>query len=108
MPRSSGRRGRTRNAQFATATRELRADFETILPALDGIGVEHAWEGLFAITPDSQPYIGPHRRYPKHLVALGYGGNGMTFASLAARLLLEHWRGVRSTDQVLIGYGRLR
>ena len=102
------RRGRTRNAQFATATRELRADFETILPALDGIGVEHAWEGLFAITPDSLPYIGPHRRYPKHLFALGYGGNGMTFASLAARLLLEHWRGVRSPDQVLFGFGRLR
>ncbi|HEV8345802.1 MAG TPA: hypothetical protein VGQ16_04480 [Vicinamibacterales bacterium] len=25
------------------------------------------------------PTSGPHRRYPRHLFALGYGGNGMTF-----------------------------
>jgi hypothetical protein len=35
------------------------------------------------------PFIGPHRRYPRHLFALGYGGNGMTFGFLAARLLLS-------------------
>lgn len=102
------RSGPKRNAQFAKAIRELLADFETILPGLDGAGIEHAWEGLFAMTPDSLPYIGPHQRYPKHLFALGYGGNGMTFASLAARLLLEHWRGIRSPDQHLFRFGRLR
>ena len=102
------RPGRKRNAQFAAATRGLRTDFETMLPALAGIGIEYAWEGLFAMTPDSLPYIGPHRRYPKHLFALGYGGNGMTFGSLAARLLLEHWQGVRSADQRLFSFGRLR
>ena len=31
------------------------------------------------MTADSLPYIGPHRRYPRHWFALGYGGNGMTF-----------------------------
>ena len=94
------RRGRHRSAQFATATRELRTDFETILPALAGIDIEHAWEGLFAMTPDSLPYIGPHRRYPRHLFALGYGGNGMAFGALAARLVFEHWQGVRSPISV--------
>jgi hypothetical protein len=33
--------------------------------------------GLFAMTPDSLPYIGPPRYYPGHWFALGYGGNGM-------------------------------
>src|SRR5262245_28698919 len=33
--------------------------------------------------------------------ALGYGGNGMTFASLAARVLLERWHGVKSGDHKL-------
>ena len=33
------------------------------------------------MTADSLPYIGPHRRYPRHWFALGYGGNGMTFGS---------------------------
>jgi len=60
------------------------------------------------MTPDCLPYIGPHRRYPRHLFALGYGGNGMTFGSLAARLLLEQWRGIRSPDQRLFRFGQLR
>jgi hypothetical protein len=32
----------------------------------------------------------------------------MTFGSLAARLLLEYWRGERSPDQQLFRFGRLR
>jgi glycine/D-amino acid oxidase-like deaminating enzyme len=95
-------------AAFRDATRELRTDFERVFPALVDTGIEAAWEGLFAITPDSLPYVGPHQRYPGHLFALGYGGNGMTFGSLAARLLLEYWRGERSSDQCLFRFGRLR
>jgi len=77
-----------------------------LYPTLAEIGIEHAWEGLFAMTPDSLPYIGPHRRYPNHLFALGYGGNGMTFASLAARILREQWQGVQSSDHQLFAFNR--
>lgn len=102
------RPGQTCSRAFAIATRELRTDFERLLPALVDIEIESAWEGLFALTPDSLPYVGPHRKYPGHLFALGYGGNGMTFGSLAARLLLEQWRGERSADQRLFRFSRLR
>lgn len=98
--------GQSRTRVFATATRELRADFERLLPALADIDIEATWEGLFAMTPDSLPYVGPHPRYPRHLFALGYGGNGMTFGSLAARLLLEQWRGERSPDHRLFRFDR--
>ena len=100
------RAGQRRHAQFARATRELRGYFDALLPALVPIRTQFAWEGLFAITPDSLPYIGPHRRYPCHWFALGYGGNGMTFGSLAARLLLERWQGVRSRDHALFQFDR--
>ena len=60
------------------------------------------------MTADSLPYIGPHRRYPRHWFALGYGGNGMTFGFLAARLLLERWQGVKSRDHALFEFARLR
>jgi glycine/D-amino acid oxidase-like deaminating enzyme len=102
------RQGRRRDQEFATATGELRTEFEAMLPALADIGIDGAWEGLFAMTPDSLPYIGPHRRYPGHLFALGYGGNGMTFGVLAARMLLEQWRGESSPDHRLFRFGRLR
>jgi glycine/D-amino acid oxidase-like deaminating enzyme len=77
----------------------LRADFEAILPALGTIDIDAAWEGLFAMSPDSLPYIGPRRRYPGHWFALGYGGNGMTFGFLAAYLLLERWQVAESRTQ---------
>jgi glycine/D-amino acid oxidase-like deaminating enzyme len=102
------REAQRRDRQFAIATRKLREDFEALLPALAEIGIDSAWEGLFAMTPDSLPYIGPHRRYPGHLFALGYGGNGMTFGLLAARMLLEQWQGIDSPDHRLFRFGRLK
>jgi hypothetical protein len=56
---------------------------------------------LFATTPDSLPYIGPHRRYPRHLFALGYGGNGRLGCSDAA---LDWYRGKRSGDHELFAF----
>ncbi len=98
--------GANRSKQFASATRELREYFRNLYPALSDVGVERAWEGMFAMTPDGLPYIGPHRLYPGHVFALGYGGNGMTFATLAARILLEQWRGIASPDHQLFAFNR--
>ena len=99
--------GANRPKQFTSATRELREYFGSLYPALSEVGIERAWEGLFAMTPDGLPYIGPHRRYPGHAFALGYGGNGMTFAALSARILLEQWRGINSADHQLFAFNRL-
>ena len=60
------------------------------------------------MTPDGLPYIGTHRRYPRHLFALGYGGNGMTFGFLAGRLLLDVVRGIRNPDLELFAFSRFR
>ena len=100
--------GQRRRLQFTTASRDLRAYFEARFPALATVRTEFAWEGLFAMTPDGLPYIGPHRRYPHHWFALGYGGSGMTFGFLAARQLLERWHGVKSRDHALFEFGRAR
>ena len=100
--------GQQRRRQFEIASRDLRSYFEARLPALATVRTECAWEGLFAMTADSLPYIGPHRRYPHHWFALGYGGNGMTFGLLAARLLLERWQGVKSRDHALFEFARMR
>jgi glycine/D-amino acid oxidase-like deaminating enzyme len=98
--------GRARATAFARGTRELREYSETLFPALADIGIDFAWEGLFAMTADGLPYIGPHARYPRHLFALGYGGNGMTFGYLAARMLLERYQGIRSRDHQLFEFRR--
>lgn len=97
-----------RRQAFAPSIKALREYFENTLPAIRSIETEFAWEGLFAMTPDGLPYIGPHRRYPRHLFALGYGGNGLTFGFLAAQLLLDSVRGVPNSDLRLFAFDRLR
>ena len=68
---------------------------------------DRAWEGLFAMTAGSLPYIDPHRRYPRHWFTLGSGGDCITLGFLAARLLLERWEGMKSRDQALFEFARL-
>jgi glycine/D-amino acid oxidase-like deaminating enzyme len=98
--------GTSAASRLSAAVAEIRAHFERVLPALGDVPISDAWEGRFANTPDSLPYVGPHRRYPHHAFALGYGGNGMTFGSLAGRLLVEQWQGVASKDHALFGFNR--
>ena len=52
--------------------------------------------------------IGRHRRYFRYLFALGYGGNGMTFGFLAARLLFEMQSGGTRADHELFAFTRQR
>jgi glycine/D-amino acid oxidase-like deaminating enzyme len=98
-----------RQRAFASSRAQLREYYDALLPALKEIEIEYAWEGLFARTPDGLPYIGTHRRYPQHLFALGYGGNGMTFGFLAARLLLDAFLNRGNPDDLaLFRFGRFR
>lgn len=80
-------------SRIARARERLLGYLARIHPELAGESPEYAWEGLFAETPDGLPYIGEHSRYPRHLFALGYGGNGMTASFLAATTLLDLYQG---------------
>jgi glycine/D-amino acid oxidase-like deaminating enzyme len=75
--------------RIARARSRLLKYLAQVHPELADERPEYAWEGLFAETPDGLPYVGTHSRYPGHLFALGYGGNGMTASFLAAQLLLD-------------------
>jgi glycine/D-amino acid oxidase-like deaminating enzyme len=100
--------GRTRRAALRSRTKHLWNELTELYPALRSRRAEYAWEGLFAITPDGLPYIGRHHRYPRHLFALGYGGNGMTFGFAAGRALVRVAQ--RGGDEIeeLFGFSRMR
>jgi glycine/D-amino acid oxidase-like deaminating enzyme len=100
--------GGSRRRALVGGEAALRDYFERLYPALEKVRSAYAWEGLFATTSDGLPYIGRHRRYPNHLFALGYGGNGMTFGFLAAKLLLEQYQGRVSADHELFAFSRTR
>jgi glycine/D-amino acid oxidase-like deaminating enzyme len=87
---------------------ELTGDLIDLYPTARDLVPEYSWEGLFATTPDGLPYIGTHARYPRHLFALGYGGNGMTFGFLAGEILDRMIRGVARPEDDLFRFGRLK
>jgi glycine/D-amino acid oxidase-like deaminating enzyme len=98
----------TRAAMLRRLAAELTDDLAELFPSLTGVEPDYAWEGLFANTPDGLPYIGTHRRYPRQLFALGYGGNGMTLGYMAAEALVRIAKGKPSADDELFSFGRNR
>jgi len=100
---------KTAPPQVRHRTNELLGELHGLYPAAaNDLKADYAWEGLFATTPDGLPYIGTHRRYPHHLFALGYGGNGMTFGFLAAQIIDRLIRGKARPGDELFRFGRRR
>jgi glycine/D-amino acid oxidase-like deaminating enzyme len=89
-----------------TRADRLRRYLAKLLPELADQPIEYAWEGIFAETTDGLPFIGAHRRHPRHLFALGYGGNGMTASFLAAKLLLARYRNHPDSREALFSFNR--
>ena len=46
-----------------------------------------AWAATFGSSPDGLPALGPARNMDKVYLAYGFGGNGVTFASLGAQII---------------------
>lgn len=86
-------------------TDRLAAQFAQMFPGIR-FDVDWSWSGTFAETADGLPYIGTPPEFPNGYVALGYGGNGITFAQVAADLLLDLFLGRGNPDAELFRVGR--
>ncbi|AVI62542.1 NAD(P)/FAD-dependent oxidoreductase [Halomonas sp. GFAJ-1] len=76
-----------RDARVIEKAQGLAAKIETLWPALD-INPTFCWAGTFAETSDGLPYFGPHASLgPRVHFALAYGGNGITYSVVGAKLL---------------------
>jgi glycine/D-amino acid oxidase-like deaminating enzyme len=65
-----------------------------------------AWTGTFGESKDGLPYIGPHKKFPGAQFALGYGGNGITFAAIASGIIPDLISGTKNPDAKLFRFGR--
>ena len=65
-------------------TENLLARFQKLFPHID-LHIDFTWAGTFATTPDGLPYIGRLNGQKNAYIALGYGGNGITFSLIAAQ-----------------------
>ena len=84
-----------RDASVSAKSETLRRKFSARFPALE-LDIAFAWAGTFAETGDGLPYFGPHDQYgPRVHFAMAYGGNGITYSAIGARILRDALAGER-------------
>ena len=87
--------------KIAAMAAMLRAMFP-----MNEIEVATAWAGVFSASSDGLPTIGPHPRWPRMHLALGYGGNGITFAAIAAEMVADWVLGRPNSDAAIFRLNR--
>ena len=85
---------------------QLVKDFQQLIPGVD-FKKEFSWAGTFGSTKDGLPVIGPYHKFPNSLFGLGFGGNGITFSLIAARILRDIIKGRLNKDASLFSFERL-
>jgi len=59
------------------------------LPALADASISHAWAGLYEVTPDANPLIGPARELAGFFLINGFSGHGFQHSPAAGRILAD-------------------
>ena len=59
------------------------------LPAMADAAVSHAWAGLYEMTPDHNPIIGPSSDVEAFYTIAGFSGHGFQHAPAAGRILAD-------------------
>ncbi|HST21531.1 MAG TPA: FAD-binding oxidoreductase [Blastocatellia bacterium] len=59
------------------------------LPHLAEAGIAHAWAGLYEVTPDAMPIIGPARNLEGFFMITGFSGHGFQHSPAAGRILAD-------------------
>ena len=94
-----------RDALIARKTATLRRKLARLLPRID-TRADFAWTGSFGETASGLPTIAPIPRMPNCWAALGYGGNGTTYARIAADVIAGALAGRPDADADLFGFAR--
>jgi glycine/D-amino acid oxidase-like deaminating enzyme len=92
-------------ALLATKVMRLQARFHQLFPRLE-FEPAYAWAGTFADTQDGLAYIGTPPGRDREYFALGYGGNGITYGLIAARLITDLVLGRPNEDAAVFRFGR--
>ncbi len=81
-----------RDRMIGTKAGTIVAKLGSLLGGKD-IAVERRWAATFGVSPDGLPAIGRARHRDNLWLASGFGGNGISFAALAAELLAAGFDG---------------
>ncbi|MDQ3015778.1 MAG: FAD-binding oxidoreductase [Bacteroidota bacterium] len=94
-----------RDAHLKKKNEQLVKDFSKLFPHLSFLP-EYSWAGTFGSTADGLPFIGAIREKPNSFFSLGFGGNGITFGLIGARMVTDMVLGKKNPDQKLFAFDR--
>lgn len=94
-----------RDAKLAAKTEALSRKLAALLPDIDAEPA-FAWAGSFGTSQVGSPTVGRIPRMPNCYAAMGYGGNGITFAMMAAQMLRGAIMGTGDADAALVSFHR--
>jgi sarcosine oxidase subunit beta len=85
------------------AVADLGAELAYRLPAFETAGVASTWTGLYDVTPDWNPVLGPLPGWEGLVVGFGFSGHGFKLSPAVGRLLAQSALGL-PTDVALAPY----
>jgi glycine/D-amino acid oxidase-like deaminating enzyme len=94
-----------RDKALPAKARSLEASFNKLFPGI-AFRTDFKWAGVFGSTKDGLPYIGALPGKPHTYFALGFGGNGITFSLMAARIITNLISGKKDPDAAIFGFDR--
>ena len=94
-----------RDSLISSKAKRLQRKFRRLFPD-QPLQVAYAWAGTFGETADGLAYIGANPEWPCAFFALGYGGNGITYSTLAAEIIRDAILGRRNEHADLFGFNR--
>lgn len=98
--------GDHRDARVESKSEKLARAFQRLMPHAPSLTVAFSWAGAFGHTKDGLAYIGPHPSFPRGYFALGFGGNGITFSAMAARILADLHQDKPNQDAAIFTFNR--
>lgn len=87
-------------------SKQLAGDFRKLFPKIE-FNPEFSWTGTFGETKDGLPFIGTYDRLPHTYFALGFGGNGITFSVVAAKIITDLLLGKENMDAEIFSFKRI-
>ena len=72
-----------------TYTEAMQAPLAARLPALAEASISHAWAGLYEVSPDANPIIGPAHGVNGLFLINGFSGHGFQHSPAAGRILAD-------------------
>ncbi|MCG2617167.1 FAD-binding oxidoreductase [Terrimonas sp. NA20] len=94
-----------RDQILSRKAKDLERSFADLFPKIS-FKTDFKWAGVFASTKDGLPYIGSIPERPHTYFALGFGGNGITFSVIAARMIKQMIGGKKDDDAPVFSFNR--